>query len=71
MADTPDETQVLRRRRSPDLLALLVGVVSVAVAIIAFVGFVPPVAIDPRWLLAAAAIGLGVLLLASSLRRRR
>ena len=59
------------RRRAPDLIALIVGVVSIAVAIIAFVGVVPPVAIDTRWLLAAAAIALGVLLLGSSLRRRR
>ncbi len=73
MADSADESSrvVPVRRRGPDLIALTVGVVSIAVAIIAFVGVVPPVAIDMRWLLAAAAIALGVLLLGSSLRRRR
>jgi hypothetical protein len=72
VADTPEErTQALRPRRGPDPIALAVGAASLAVAVIAFVGVVPAVAIDLRWLLAAAAIALGVLLLGSSLRRRR
>ncbi|MFC5992730.1 hypothetical protein ACFQE5_00730 [Pseudonocardia hispaniensis] len=59
------------RRRLPDLLTLLVGLFTLGVAGTAFVGFVPWAnGVDPRWLLAGAAVGLGVLLLVGSLRNR-
>jgi hypothetical protein len=58
-------------RRFPDLLCLVVGLLSLGVAGSAltgnslwFTGF------DARWLLAGAAVLLGVLLLAGSLRNR-
>ena len=58
------------RRRLPDPLALVVGVLSLGVAGFAFVGQTPAFAgFDPRWLLAGAAVLLGILLLVGSLRR--
>ncbi|GEL16217.1 hypothetical protein PA7_00540 [Pseudonocardia asaccharolytica DSM 44247 = NBRC 16224] len=63
--------QTPTRRRMPDLLTLLVGLFSLGVAGTAFAGLVPGVSgFDPRWLLAGAAVGLGVLLLVGSLRNR-
>jgi hypothetical protein len=64
----PEKTD---RRRRPDPLALLVGLLSLGMAVAAFVGEVPTLAgFDPRWLLAAAAAAIGVLLLVGSLRNR-
>ena len=58
------------RRRMPDPLALIVGILSLGVASFAFVGEVPAFSgFDARWLLAGAAVLLGVLLLVGSLRR--
>lgn len=60
------------RRRGPDVITLVVGVLTLAMATSAFVGQVPSFAgFDPRWLLAGGAALLGVLLLTSSLRGRR
>jgi hypothetical protein len=59
-------------KRGPDPLALVAGILTIGVAVVAFVGQVPP--IDPRWVLAAAAALVGLLLLRSSVtasRRRR
>ena len=59
------------RRRGPDLATLLVGVLSLGMAASAFVGEVPSLAgFDPRWLLAAGATVIGLLLLVGSLRGR-
>jgi hypothetical protein len=59
------------RRRGPDPLALLVGLLSLGMAVAAFVGEVPTLAgFDPRWLLAAGAAVIGALLLVGSLRNR-
>lgn len=58
------------RRRGPDPVALVAGVLTLAMATAAFVGQVPT-HLDPRWLLAAGAALLGLLLLAGSLRGRR
>jgi hypothetical protein len=59
-------------KRGPDPLALVVGLLTLGMAVSAFVGEMPSlVGIDARWLLAAAAAAIGVLLLVGSLRGRR
>jgi hypothetical protein len=58
------------RRRGPDPLALLVGIATLVMAVFAFVGEVPVVDVDPRWLLAGGAAVVGLVLLVSSLRGR-
>jgi hypothetical protein len=63
----------VRRRGGVDVFTLLVGVLALGMAVSAFVGqvvFLWP-GFDPRWLLAAGAALLGVLLLSSSIRRSR
>lgn len=58
------------RRRLPDPLALVVGLVSLGVAGFAVTGQAAALnGFDARWLLAGAAVLLGVLLLIGSLRR--
>jgi len=64
------ETEVIRRRRGPDPLALVVGVLTLGMAVAAFTGQLPVINFDPRWLIAAAAAVVGALLLLGSLRRR-
>ena len=60
------------RRRGPDPLALVVGLLTLGMATSAFVGDVPSLAgLDARWLLAAGAAAIGLLLLVGSLRGRR
>lgn len=62
----------VRRRRGPDPVALLVGLLTLGMATAAFIGEVPDLSgFDPRWLLAGGATVLGVLLLVGSLRGRR
>ncbi|MGI9062606.1 MAG: hypothetical protein ACR2FQ_02110 [Pseudonocardiaceae bacterium] len=59
------------RRRLPDPLTLLAGLVALAIAITALVGgpgWLPPV--DLRWILAGSAMTVGAILLLGSLRRR-
>jgi hypothetical protein len=59
-------------RRGPDVPTLIVGLLALCMATSAFVGEVPTLAgLDARWLLAAGAAAIGVLLLVGSLRRRR
>jgi hypothetical protein len=58
------------RRRGPDPLALLVGLATLVMAVFAFVGELPAVDVDPRWLLAGGAAAVGLVLLVSSLRGR-
>lgn len=71
MPDRDDETTPARRRRI-DPAALLVGLFSLGVAGTAMAGRATDLAaFDVRWLLAAAAVLLGVLLLVGSLRDRR
>ena len=65
-----EQTEVIRRRRGPDPVALVVGVLTLAMAVAAFTGQLPVITVDPRWLLAAAAAVVGALLLLGSLRRR-
>ena len=64
------ETEVIRMRRGPDPLALVVGVLTLGMAVAAFTGQLPVITFDPRWLIAAAAAVVGALLLLGSLRRR-
>jgi hypothetical protein len=60
------------RRRGPDPLTLIVGLLTLGMAASAFVGEVPSLAgLDARWLLAAGAAAIGLLLLVGSLRGRR
>jgi hypothetical protein len=60
------------RRRGPDPLALVVGLLTLGMATSAFIGEVPLLAgLDARWLLAAGAAAIGLLLLVGSLRGRR
>ena len=64
------ETRVVRRR-GPDPIALVVGVLTLGMAVAAFTGQLPVLPhFDPRWLLAAATAIVGVLLLLGSTRRR-
>jgi hypothetical protein len=63
-------TEVAPRRRGPDPVALVVGLLTLAMAVAAFVGRLPVVDFDPRWLLAGAAAVVGALLLLGTLRRR-
>ncbi len=69
-----DEAQTtnVARRRGPDPVALVVGLLSIAMAVFAFVGQVPDLSgLDPRWLLAGGAAAVGLMLLVGSLRGRR
>lgn len=59
------------RRRGPDPVALGAGVVALVVAVLAVAGGGVLRGVDPRWVLAAAAVGVGLLVLLSSLRRPR
>jgi hypothetical protein len=60
------------RRRGPDPLALLVGLLAVGIAVGAFAGEMPSLAgLDARWLFAAGAALAGLLLLVGSLRGRK
>jgi hypothetical protein len=51
-------------------VALVVGVLTLGMAVAAFTGQLPMINFDPRWLIAAAAAVVGALLLLGSLRRR-
>jgi uncharacterized membrane protein HdeD (DUF308 family) len=65
-------TTVTHRSHRPDPVALVVGLLSLAMAVFAFVGQVPDLSgLDPRWLLAAGAAVVGLMLLVGSLRGRR
>jgi hypothetical protein len=59
-------------RRGPDLPMLLIGLVSAATAVLTLVGWMPdPPGFDSRWLLAGAAVLVGLVLLAASTRPDR
>ncbi|MFC5065338.1 hypothetical protein [Actinomycetospora atypica] len=66
-ADEPGAVPV-RRRRDP--LALLVGLVCLAVAGLAMASPPTLVGLDPRWVLAGAAVVVGVGALLATVRRR-
>ena len=59
------------RRRGPDLLTLIVGLATLAMAVFAFTGELPGgIGLDPRWLLAGGAAVIGLALLVGSIRGR-
>jgi hypothetical protein len=69
VADRTGETTV--RGRGPDVVTLLIGLLALGISAAAFVGEVPSLAgLDLRWLLAAGAAVVGLLLLVGSLRGR-
>lgn len=58
-----------RRRRAPDALTLIMGLVCVTAAILTLVGWMPAMPLfDVRWVLAGGAVLVGLLLLAASVR---
>ncbi|WP_028926708.1 hypothetical protein [Pseudonocardia acaciae] len=58
-----------KRRRTPDALTLMMGLVCIAAAVLTLVGWMPAMPLfDVRWLLAAGAVLVGLLLLAASVR---
>ena len=68
---TDDPAPPPARRRGPDLLTLLVGLATLAMAVFAFVGYLPDLSgFDPLWLLAGGAAVVGLVLLVGSLRSR-
>ncbi|MDT7744626.1 MAG: hypothetical protein QOE59_3704 [Actinomycetota bacterium] len=58
-------------RRRFDPLAMLVGLVCLAVAVLAVVAPATLAAVDPRWVLAGAAVVVGAGVLLTTVRRRR
>lgn len=71
MTEHDENTRTVRRRRGPDVLTLLVGLLALGMAGAAFVGRVPTLPdFDPRWLLAGGAAAVGLVLLVGSLRGR-
>ncbi|MDQ2790076.1 MAG: hypothetical protein M3Y73_10300 [Actinomycetota bacterium] len=67
-----DDTAALTPRRGPDLLTLVAGVGSLGIAATALLGGVTWLPdIDGRWVLAAMALLVGLLLVISSLRPAR
>jgi hypothetical protein len=68
---TDDPAQPPARRRGPDPLTLIVGLATLAMAVFAFVGYLPDLSgFDPRWLLAGGAAVVGLMLLVGNLRSR-
>ncbi|MGH3781383.1 MAG: hypothetical protein ACRDRO_12345 [Pseudonocardiaceae bacterium] len=67
-----DEAAALTPRRGPDLLTLVAGLGSLGIAVTALLGGVAWLPdIDGRWVLAALALLVGLLLVISSLRPPR
>lgn len=65
-------TGVVARHRGPDAVTLIVGLLTLGMALAAFVGQVPDLSgVDPRWVLAGVGGIVGLLLLVGSLRRPR
>jgi hypothetical protein len=59
-------------RRGPDVLTLLMGLISLSAAGSALFHWTPPLPLlDPRWLLAGGAVLVGLLLLVASVRPPR
>lgn len=65
---TDDTGEVPVRRPGPDPLALVAGLTAIVVAVLALTGAL--VSVDPRWVLALGAVGVGVGVLLVTLRRR-
>jgi hypothetical protein len=81
VTETPDQTptpedraadRTTVRRRGPDGFALLVGLVCLAASVLTITGRMPGLPdFDPRWVLAAAAVLAGLLMLTASIRGGR
>ncbi len=70
--DATATTETARTRRGPDPVSLLVGLLTLGMALAALVGDLPDLSgFDPRWLLAGGAAFVGLMLLVGSLRGRR
>jgi hypothetical protein len=68
-APRPGTPAAGRQRRGPDVLTLLMGLISLTAASTALFRWTLPLPLlDPRWLLAGAAVLVGLLLLAASVR---
>jgi uncharacterized membrane protein HdeD (DUF308 family) len=68
-AERPTSNPPAERRRAPDALTLLMGLVCIAAATLTLVGWMPAMPLfDVRWVLAAGAVLVGLLLLAASVR---
>lgn len=59
------------RKRRPDVVALLAGILSLLIAAAGITGTGPWEVVDIRWLLAGAAVVAGIVFLAASLRNSR
>jgi len=70
--DATTTTKPARSLRGPDPISLLVGLLTLGMALAALVGELPDLSgFDPRWLLAGGAAFVGLMLLVGSLRGRR
>ena len=70
--EAPGATPPAKGRRAPDILTLVVGLLSLAAATMILSGWVPQLRLfDLRWVLSGGAVVLGVLLLAASARSPR
>jgi hypothetical protein len=63
-----DAGEAPARRPGPDPLALVAGLAAILVAVLALTGTIASV--DPRWVLALVAVGVGLGVLLATLRRR-
>ncbi|MDN5915923.1 MAG: hypothetical protein L0I76_12560 [Pseudonocardia sp.] len=70
MADD-DRALRTRARRTPDLLALLCGLLALVVAGYGFTGMGPVSGVDLRWVLAVVAVLAGLSFIVMSLRNSR
>jgi hypothetical protein len=73
MNDWNEDTTTMptQRRRFPDPVAMIVGLISLVVsAYVLSDGAFDLPAVDPRWLIGGGALFVGLMLLGASLRRR-
>ncbi|MHC1562316.1 hypothetical protein ACR9E3_25405 [Actinomycetospora sp. C-140] len=56
-------------RRGPDPLGLVAGLAAIVVAVLALTSTLA--AVDPRWVLALGAVGVGLVVVVATVRRRR
>ncbi|GLZ44555.1 hypothetical protein Acsp06_07400 [Actinomycetospora sp. NBRC 106375] len=63
-----DETAPARRP-GPDPLGLVAGLAAIVVAVLALTSTLA--AVDPRWVLALGAVGVGLVVVVATVRRRR
>ena len=72
LSGRPDVSVAERPSRGPDVLTLLMGLISLSAAGMALFNWAPALPLlDPRWLLAGGAVLVGLLLLVASVRPTR